>query len=224
MATDNDPLDDGRLDLVPMIDCIMLLLLFFMMTSKFVPEDLVIGSVLPTDHGGPVRTTVAPKPAIKVVVYPADLPTESTAAGYSTYLTRMRAGGARDAMVRIGGREPLRIPGAVLNGPIDSAMPAQVEQIHTYLASELGKYETAGQARNEQNDIVIHCFSGLSWKFALVTYDAVRAYEASKVPPLPPGQAADLTQARAVTFAPPRVRDADPQTLSTELNDLVHLR
>jgi biopolymer transport protein ExbD len=47
----SDGVDAGRLDLVPMIDCIMLLLIFFVMTTKFSTEEKAISSLLPTDKG-----------------------------------------------------------------------------------------------------------------------------------------------------------------------------
>ena len=50
MAGDpSEKLEEGKLDLVPMIDCIMLLLLFFILTTKFSAEEKAIASLLPTD-------------------------------------------------------------------------------------------------------------------------------------------------------------------------------
>ncbi len=62
MAEDSsDKVGDGKLDLVPMIDCIMLLLLFFILTTKFTPQDLALASLLPTDTGA--RATPQQRPA-----------------------------------------------------------------------------------------------------------------------------------------------------------------
>ena len=59
MAEDpSEKLAQGKLDLVPMIDCIMLLLLFFILTTKFTADEKAIASLLPTDKGQ------APTPAI----------------------------------------------------------------------------------------------------------------------------------------------------------------
>ena len=49
MASSSEDVGEGKLDLVPMIDCIMLLLLFFILTTKFSTEEKTITSLLPTD-------------------------------------------------------------------------------------------------------------------------------------------------------------------------------
>jgi hypothetical protein len=52
----------------------------------------------------------------------------------------------------------------------------------------------------------------LSWKFALVTYDATQGYESRHGSVL----------VRAVPFPPPQVRDVDLLTPSTEPADILH--
>src|SRR5271154_3438267 len=63
MAEDSsDKVGDGKLDLVPMIDCIMLLLLFFILTTKFTPKDLALASLLPTEKGELAQRQTPPTP------------------------------------------------------------------------------------------------------------------------------------------------------------------
>ena len=91
-------------------------------------------------------------------------------------------------------------------------------------ADELSKFEKPGEPRNKQNDILINCFSGMSWKFALVVYDGVRAYE-GKVGNLKyTGDPAQLMEARAVTFAPPRIRDYTALELGDELYEIINAK
>lgn len=199
--TCDDSLDQGRVDLVPMIDCIMLLLLFFMMTTKFTAEEQRLSSILPTDQGGERRNREPPK-QINLTVVPAGAdPTLDAAA-----LDRGLGGGStREADLRIGNRDPLRLHG---DG-------SDLEAIHRYVAEGLAPYEVAGAMRTEQLPIDIHCFSGMPWRHALAAYDAVRGYELGK---------GSQTIARTVTMAPPRIRDATPTIRGEELWEILHLR
>ena len=221
-----DGLDDGRLDLVPMIDCIMLLLLFFMMTTKFTAEEKAISSLLPTDKGQGAAASPQKDPPqmVNICIYPDGLVKGYEASEYTAQLAKMRAVGQviGNASLRIGGRDAMPISGANLNSKGGEKMPALVEQVHTYVAQELAKFEKPGEPRNKQNDIVIHCFSGMSWKFALVVYDAVRAYEAEQGHFKYTGDPAELVNARAVTFAPPRVRDYTPNELGDEMYEIIN--
>jgi len=53
------------------------------------------------------------------------------------------------------------------------------ERLH--IADELTRFEKAGEPRNQQPDILISCFSGLSWKFALIAYDGIRTTTHSRL-------------------------------------------
>jgi hypothetical protein len=103
-------------------------------------------------------------------------------------------------------------------------MEKQVEEIHRYIETALEKYEANGKPRKEQNDIIIHCFSGMSWKYALLAYDAVRAYEGKVGQIKWTGDPAELLAARAVNFAPPRIRNYAADELGQELFEIVNMK
>ncbi len=221
-----DGMDEGRLDLVPMIDCIMLLLLFFMMTTKFTAEEKAISSLLPTNKGqGASSATVTDPPQmVNILIYPEGMTKGYQPSEYAKQLKDKRAVGQviGNAFLRIGGRDPILIPGKSLNSKGGEDMQKQVDQVHQYIAEELAKFEKQGEPRNKQNDIVIQCFSGMSWKFALVTYDAVRAYEGKTGNLKYTGDPDQLKDARAVNFSPPRIRDYTPNELGDELYEIIH--
>jgi hypothetical protein len=150
MAHVADP-NDGRLDLVPMIDTILLLLLFFILTTKFTSEDLAIRAVLPTDQGGGTgRAAVLPPPTVRVVVTPAE-------------------GGAS---LRIGGAEPVLLSEADFAADPQAAL----DRLHLVVSQRLSAFEVAGQ-RHDQLPVAVHAYSQLAWRWALTAFDAVRAYE-----------------------------------------------
>ena len=227
MAGNNDGIDEGRLDLVPMIDCIMLLLLFFMMTTKFTSEEKAISSLLPTDkgQGAASQDKKDPPQMVNICIYPEGMTKGYQPSDYAAQLAKMHKPGEvlTNAFLRIGGREPILMPGRSLNAAGGEEMKKQVDVVHAYVSEELAKFEKAGEpTRDKQNDIVIHCFSGLSWKFALVTYDAIRAYEGKTGQFTYTGNPEELMHARAVSFAPPRIRDYTPNELGNELYEIIH--
>jgi hypothetical protein len=156
MATIPGDSDEGRLDLVPMIDCIMLLLLFFMMTTKFTPEEKRIDTLLSTDHGTcPTPTHQDPPHVVHVCLYPSGLAREAQPSQYEADWQRIQASGRATAVaaLQVGGREPLTVSGAQL-ATQDQAMQQQVEAIHGYITAELTKYVKGGAKsgqRAEQN-------------------------------------------------------------------------
>ncbi len=226
----DDQFDEGRLDLVPMIDCIMLLLLFFMMTTKFSTEEKAIASLLPTDKGGGNGTTSpldAATQSVKIAIYPAGLERGQDPAAYQGQVRdrQKKEPVLKKAWIRIGGRPPMEINGDLLNQDAKKAMQAKVDEIHKYLSEELKAFEIPDRARFKQPDVVINCYSGLSWKFALIAYDAVRAYEATAPGHIEyTGRPEDLQVARAVYFAPPRVRNYSATELGDELQEIIHLK
>ena len=145
---------------------------------------------------------------------------------YAAQLNKMRKPGdvLSNAYIRIGGREPILMPGRSMNQAAGVEMQKQVDIIHAYVAEELAKFEKPGEPRDKQNDIIVHCFSGLSWKFALVSYDAIRSYEANTGNMKYTGNPEELMNARAVTFAPPRVRDYTANELGNELYEIIHTK
>jgi hypothetical protein len=232
MAEDiGDRINEGKLDLVPMIDCIMLLLLFFILTSKFSSEEKTITSMLPTDKGQAATAStkpVEPPKQINLCIWPAGLPTNVQPEVYTSKLRelyKVAPGGIlQDANIRVGGDAPRPITGSILARQGDEELKVHIDQIHQYVSTELEKREKADAAsRKDQFPVVIHCFSGLSWKFPLVAYDAVRDYERRK------GGAVDLNDPRAlekqreVDFAPPRIRNYSPNEQGNELYEIINL-
>jgi hypothetical protein len=222
-----DSIGEGRLDLVPMIDCIKLLLLFFILTTRFTVMDQAIASLLPpSGQAQPTRVEAANPPRqIMLSLYPEGFQPSD----YRDQMLALKQHGAggevlANAQLRIGGDEPLHISGTILSGRGDgAALLHEMERIHDYVYWALREREIAGAPeRREQEPVVIQCFSGLSWKFALIAYDAVRAYEADRT-----GLqlATDPTQwalVRTIDFAPPQVRNIRANQLGEELYDVIN--
>ena len=235
-----DRIAEGRLDLVPMIDCIMLLLLFFMLTTRFVPEERVLKQLLPTTQGHLDTAPAVPAElsVVRVLITPAGVQRggelAQSARSLDAWLRAQVAAAPRGilpaAELRVGNRSavlPLAIADlAAIGSP--AANPA-VERLHAFLAAELAAYELPGRERSGQAPVEIHACSALSWQFALAAYDAVRGYEAQRDPASAPGRhgfsADQLGQAaRPVRFAPPRVRAAHAWELGQELYEILHAR
>lgn len=226
----SDGVDEGRLDLVPMIDCIMLLLIFFVMTTKFSSEEKAISSLLPTDKGqGSVGRSKEIR-TVSICIYPAGpvMVKGYQPSDYVREYNRLTSGGTvkvlEDVFLRVGQRPPIQVDGRLLQSKAQG-MQTEVDRIHAYLKDELAKFELEGEPRNKQNDVVIHCFSGLSWKYALVAYDAVRSFEGEHTPGfIFSGDPKELEQARSVNFAPPRIRNYDANELGNELYEIIHMK
>jgi biopolymer transport protein ExbD len=236
MAEDvSEKLSEGKLDLVPMIDCIMLLLLFFILTSKFSSEEKAITSLLPTDKGqmaSTPTTKVEPPKQINIAIWPAGFPANLQPADYEKRLTaafkELQATRSElilpDATLRVGGNDPIVMQGKLLKVQGSKELQQHMDQIHAYVKSKLEAYEKADAAsRKDQFPVVIHCFSSLSWKFALVTYDAVRQYEHDKGVKANLADAKAIAQQREVDFAPPRIRNYSTQELGSELYEIICL-
>ncbi len=224
----DEKIAEGKLDLVPMIDCIMLLLLFFILTTKFTSEEKSISSLLPTDKGQAPSTPqkkVEPPQTVNICIYPADMFKGSQPSGFQKQLEGMRQPGAviPRAFLRVGNRDPIEINGKLLGSPDKSQVKVEMEKVHTYIREELEKFEVPGD-RKTQNEIVVNCFSGMSWKYGLVAYDAVRSYEGQKSGLKYTGNPAELDNARAVTFAPPRIRDYDSREIGNELFEIINMK
>jgi hypothetical protein len=224
----DDRLAEGKLDLVPMIDCIMLLLLFFILTTKFISEEKRIQTLLPTTSGDlSIVSNDIPK-EINICVFPAGM---EKGLQPSEYLQLLRSMQARhpifaSAWLKIGVSEPLVIDAKLLNEKKEDVAKQEVELIDAYVRTQLQRFELPLPGdRRQQLPIIIHCFSGLSWKLALVAYDAVRSYEMDKIPyPVHDERRMDIRLAREVSFASPRVRDYSPNELGQELFEIVNLK
>ena len=222
------PQEDGKIDLVPMIDCIMLLLLFFIMTTRFKADDLAIAALLPTNQGQDpkhLKIPVNPPEEIRITVVPEGMRPGLTAAEYQSAIERLHAGNPRSVpavLVRIGGSEPLRLDGTQLSQKDVTKQNAELSRLSVYLAAELAAREKDG-TRTDQAPVIIHAFSGLSWKYALAVLDGVRAYEGLKAP-LTNDAVLDAELVRQLSFAPPRIRNYEVNALGVEMQELMGLR
>jgi biopolymer transport protein ExbD len=216
----NDKFNNGKLDLVPMIDCVMLLLLFFILTTKFTDKEKQIAALLPS-HGQSAiieKVVVEPPQDINLIIIPNGL---SIGLDPSLYQRSWEQNTPSTAQLRIGGAEPITIDAKLLNTKDDPRMTVHMDKIHAFIATSLGGYEKIGD-RQAQSPITIHCFSGLPWSYALCVYDAVRAFEQSKSPPHNPTSSLIDQAARNVTFAPPCIRNYSKNELGNELWELIN--
>ncbi|MBA3685285.1 MAG: biopolymer transporter ExbD [Planctomycetes bacterium] len=217
---------DDTVNMIPLIDCMFFLILFFMLVTRFTPDEQAIASVLPSNQGPGDRgdPTLLENPQINIAIYPAGLERGHDERAYAAAVDGQIANGvfADAACVRVGGSDPVTVLGALLDRPND-AQKAHIDALHTAIANELASREEQGLPRAQQHPIVVSCYSGLSWKYALLAYDAVRAYEGSLAGGRINRSAEDLSSARAVTFAPPLIRNIQNEQ-GRELEAIMHLR
>jgi hypothetical protein len=228
MQDPSEPERDGKLDLVPMIDCVMLMLLFFILTTSFLSEDKQIAALLPSHGQGSIDAVPAPlpPPEIHLVVVPSGLAPGLDQRGHQDAwerLQRMRGAAPITADLRVGGSEPLVLAGGLFASDDPPALQRRIDAVHAYVQRELAAREQPGDGQ-AQAPVNIHCFSGLSWGYALVVYDAVRAYEAGRRPSPAAGSSVFDDRQRTVSFAPPRIRDHTSRELGQELWELRNLR
>ena len=232
MSSDSDDtIEKGRIDLVPMIDCIMLLLLFFMLTTKFTSEEQSISSILPTNKGtAPAKPdkVVEPPQRVQIVITPAGLPMMNTEREYQTWYDQnvgVGQGIIPAAELRMGGNPAtIKLENRKLSQRDNPNLAGEVENIHAFIHEALKRYEIPGKPRKEQSEIVVSCFSALSWRYALIAYDAARSYEVKQGAIFDAKDPNSLTNARAVSFAPPRVRNYSVKEMGAELFELHRLK
>lgn len=221
---------DDRVNMIPLIDTMFFLILFFMLVTKFTPDEKSITSLLPTDKGQSSAPSASPVPKeqINIAVYPAGMQKGFQPSEYRDQMNKMIDDGSfnRNVFIRIGGADPIEIKGDPLSeqGMGSAAMKDQVNQLHAYVEQQLSTREDAGAARKDLPPVVVSSFSGLSWKYALLAYDAVRAHESKATKGRVNKTNEDLLDAREVTFAPPRIRNYSTNELGNELYEIVHLR
>jgi hypothetical protein len=225
----SDDIDEGRIDLVPMIDCIMLLLLFFILTTKFNSEEKAISSLLPTDKGqaNAKPNKVEEAKQVNICIYPSGMEKGYQPSEYRDALLKMRQSGQSidTAWLRIGNAQPVEIDGKSLGIKDGSKLTDHINSIHRFIGDNMERYEVPGE-RKDQTMVIVHCFSGMSWRFALLAYDAVRYYEGQHAPAgfKYTGDPNQLLSMREVTFAPPRIRNYSPNELGNELFEIIHMK
>jgi hypothetical protein len=222
----SDAISEGKLDLVPMIDCVMLLLLFFILTTRFASEELRLSSLLSTTHGpSQALDVVTPLQDLHIVIYPAGLERGLQQAEYEQEVRELslRTHGLRQAWLRIGKQPPMAIEVGGLREK-GGAAGRELAQIEAYITAALERSERPGSDRLHQQPVIIDCYSGLPWNCALTVYDSVRSYEIQHGATQPADGAMrdPLDTARPVEFAPARVRDSSMHERGDELFELVN--
>lgn len=113
--------------------------------------------------------------------------------------------------------------GRLLQQRPDPVAQRHIEEIHAFIFQALQTLEVDG-GRNQQVPILIHSVSGLEWKYALMVYDACRAFEPTRSGGLCVGSRPtpeQLAQARSVSFSAPTLRHHREWALGSELHGLL---
>ncbi len=210
--------EEVKPDMTPMIDIIFLLLIFFLLTTKFIPDEKFITSLLPTNkgQGAPTESTIEPPEDVNIMAYPAGMTRGHQPSFYNNEWETKRE--TRVAKFRVGAGAEFEVQGRELAfESTEQRKWDEVKRTHAFLHGELEKREQHAASRKDEDPVVIHCFSGMPWKYALLIYDAVRDFEREKG-----GDLVNLLEAREVNFAPPRVRDYHEWELGNELYEIIH--
>lgn len=212
-------------DMTPMIDIVFLLLIFFLLTTAFIPDELAIESLLPTQEGNSKLTeaVIEPPEDINIIIVPAGMERNRQPSWYQHRWLEERQ--RSRALLSVGNTEPVEVAGAAMDphqGSDPAVQDAAVRSMHAYIHGALALRELPAADRAGQDPVVINCFSGLPWRYAIVAYDAVRAYE-RECSDADPGSLREA-DARVVNFSPPRIRHYSPLELGNELYEIIHKR
>lgn len=222
-----DSLDEEPVkgDMTPMIDIIFLLLIFFILTTRFIVPEKMISQLLPTNKGQDRSSPeiIQPPPDLNILIYP-----ESFARGMGVEqmddMWKANPDAGR-ALLQVSNNAPILIEGSSISASNRNAsLEPVMEEIFQYIRGHLAAAEDPGESRPDQRPIVIHCFSALSWKYSLLAYDAVRQYERDVVGTAVITSTQDLRHAREVSFAPPRIRNHHTWEMGHELWEILHMR
>ena len=219
------------MDMTPMIDCIFLLLIFFILTSKFTPDEKAIASLMPTDKGQAAAASPSPVPKeqVNIKIYPAPMVKGHQPSEYLAQLKNIRAqlGGKpiNNVYIQIGGDNPIEVDGRFLVLQGGDEVKRQVDNVHAYILEAMKARMTGAASQKEEQPVLIHCYSGLSWKFAILAYDAVRNAELKITGAVKALEnKAQLQSAREVMFTPPRIRNYSSNEGGNELYEIISMR
>lgn len=216
--------EEEKGDMTPMIDIVFLLLIFFLLTTKFIVPEKMISNLLPTNKGQASASppVVEPPQDLNILIYPEGFQRGMGVEQMDTLWHSQE--NTRTAVFRVSNNPHIIVKSGDLSGSTRKAdLDNGIGPIHSYIWQFMEAAETAG-SRKEQRPVVIHCFSGTSWKYALIAYDAVRAYEKQKAGGLKVVNSETLREAREVSFAPPRIRNYHTWELGNELWEIVNMK
>ena len=217
----SEHIDEGRLDLVPMIDCILLLLIFLMLTIRLGTDEQVINALLPEQGSSATPHRIDEPRRIGIAAWPDGLHPDMQPAEYGRAVAPLLVDGPPQRMrVRVAGRDPILVDLAA----VQRSEPGATAELHAQVRSALMSCEEATENRHDQLPVEIHCFSGMDWNAALQLIDAVRAYELALVPARE-GRP-EVTEMRQINLAPPRMRGMKrPQDeIGEEIWEILHVR
>lgn len=228
--------NDVPMDMTPMIDCIFLLLIFFILTTKFTPDEKAIASLMPTDKGQAQASSPSPVPKeqVNIKIYPRTPgATNQFIKGYqpSDYrnflapILEERGGRAiNDILVQVGGDPAVPVDGKYLSLKGGPELESNLNAFQGSILKGLETRENGAGVRKDAPPIIIHCYSRLPWKFALLAYDSVREFESKQAGAGVITKNEDLLNAREVTFAPPRIRNYSANEDGNELFEIINLQ
>lgn len=206
-------------NLTPLIDIVFLLLVFLILTTRFIEEEKFIGQLLPTDQGPsaePVDEIVL-KENLNIAIVPGDAVKGSSAADLNDLAASRAPWAIPSVRVIIDGEDLL----------LDTSgdQERNMERVHAFISAALARRELAHVPRGDQDPIILHCYSGLPYRYALTAYDAIRSYEQElDAGDMEFDKEIGLKMERRVSFAPPRLRDYRQHERGYELQELLALR
>ena len=98
-------------DMTPMIDIVFLLLIFFILTTKFIPNEKAIASLLPTNKGQSSASPpeIEPPEDINIIIVPAGMQRGMQPSWYDNEWNTKRM---RDqTMLSVGNSQPIAVVG-----------------------------------------------------------------------------------------------------------------
>ena len=221
-------LDKTDADMTPMIDIVFLLLIFFLLTTTFVMPEKAIAQLLPTEQGTSAQSVpdIEKPDDIVISIVPAEMER-----GFqpSWYQQKWDTDVQRDlAWLRVGQSEPLLIDGGAMRFANIEQEQQHLGEIHQYIADQLQRRELGAAQRKDEASVLIHCYSGLPWRYALSVFDSVIAYEHDQAKTDGAALGTAIAQhnagARTVDFAGPPIRHASIYPQGDELYYIVHKR
>ncbi len=201
---------EEKSDLTSFIDIIFLLLIFFILTTKFVPDEMTISHLLPTNGSSSIPPpAIVPQEDISIVITPIGYNRSHSERDLHAQWNQQQSKTRLDAIVRIGG-EQIRLSG----NPVDDETNMSI--MTEFISTELNK-----RVSTQKQPVVIHCFSGLPWRYALWAYDNVMVHDGDFITSIADSHAQDT---REVAFAPPLLRNHTNHLQGRELAHLLCLR